>query len=109
MTSNDANSPGIRSSASTGRKRRKPSLASQAAKRTAKPVTKRDPKRSSAAILQAAIREFADKGMDGARVDIIARRAGINKRMLYHYYGDKEALYLAVLEDGYMSIRRDEA
>ncbi len=47
--------------------------------------------------------------MDGARVDIIARRAGINKRMLYHYYGDKEALYLAVLEDAYTSIRRDEA
>ncbi len=46
--------------------------------------------------------------MDGARVDVIARRAGINKRMLYHYYGDKDALYLAVLEDAYRSIRRAE-
>lgn len=93
------------SPAGEGRKKRKPAAADQAAK----PVSKRNPKRTSAAILQAAVREFTEKGLDGARVDIIARRAGINKRMLYHYYGDKEALYLAVLEDAYTSIRRDEA
>ncbi|WP_181705215.1 TetR family transcriptional regulator [Chthonobacter rhizosphaerae] len=65
----------------------------------------RNPERTAASILAAAIREFAEKGFDGARVDVIARRAGTNKRMLYHYYGDKEALYLRVLEEAYGSIR----
>ena len=45
----------------------------------------------------AAFKEFAAKGLAGARVDIIARRASINKRMLYHYFGDKEALFQEVL------------
>jgi TetR/AcrR family transcriptional regulator len=48
-------------------------------------------------ILEAALQEFADKGFAGARVDAIARRARINKRMLYHYFGDKEGLFRAVL------------
>jgi AcrR family transcriptional regulator len=43
-----------------------------------------------------------------ARVDAIAERAGINKRMLYHYFGDKEQLYLAVLEEAYVGIRTAE-
>ena len=59
----------------------------------------RDPERTRAAILAAATREFAEKGLGGARVDSIALRAGTNKRMLYHYFGDKEALYLVVLEN----------
>jgi len=41
-------------------------------------------------------------------VDAIAERAGTNKRMLYHYFGDKEALYLAVLEAAYTKIRSAE-
>jgi AcrR family transcriptional regulator len=41
-------------------------------------------------------------------VDRIARRAGTNKRMLYYYFGDKEALYLAVLEAAYARIRTEE-
>jgi TetR/AcrR family transcriptional regulator len=45
----------------------------------------------------AAFKEFAAKGFAGARVDTIARRASINKRMLYHYFGDKEALFREVL------------
>lgn len=65
----------------------------------------RNPERTAASILTAATREFAEKGFDGARIDVIARRAGTNKRMLYHYYGDKEALYLRVLEEAYGSIR----
>ena len=52
--------------------------------------------------------EFAAKGFGGARVDAIALRAGTNKRMLYHYFGDKEALYLAVLEEAYRQIRDAE-
>src|SRR5579871_4923090 len=69
----------------------------------------RDPKRTSAAILAAAVREFTEKGYGGARVDGIAKRAGANKRMLYHYFGDKEALYLAVLEGAYVGIRAAES
>jgi AcrR family transcriptional regulator len=68
----------------------------------------RDPERTRAAILAAATHEFAEKGIGGARVDAIARRAGSNKRMLYHYFGDKEALYLAVLEAAYAGIRSAE-
>ena len=49
----------------------------------------RDPERTSAAILEAATREFAEKGFGGARVDSIAARAGTNKRMLYHYFGER--------------------
>jgi TetR/AcrR family transcriptional regulator len=59
-------------------------------------------------ILDAATAEFAAKGLAGARVDEIAHRAGINKRMLYHYFGNKEALWLAVLEEAYLHIRNEE-
>jgi TetR/AcrR family transcriptional regulator len=69
---------------------------------------KRDPERTSAAILEAAVAEFSQRGYDGARIDGIARRAGINKRMLYHYFGSKEGLYLAVLEGRYAAIRSAE-
>src|SRR5438067_8310551 len=57
----------------------------------------RNPERTQQRILQAAFKEFAAKGFAGARVDSIARRASINKRMLYHYFGDKEALFREVL------------
>jgi AcrR family transcriptional regulator len=53
-----------------------------------------------ARILQAAGSEFACRGPFGARVDAIARAAGMNKRLLYHYVGDKEALFAAVVERG---------
>jgi TetR/AcrR family transcriptional regulator len=59
-------------------------------------------------ILEAATTEFAEKGLAGARVDEIARRACVNKRMLYHYFGNKEALWLAVLEQAYLHIRSEE-
>ena len=57
----------------------------------------RDPRRTQERILAAAVSEFSAKGFSGARVDAIARRASINKRMLYHYFGDKERLFRAVL------------
>ena len=59
-------------------------------------------------ILEAAIEEFARFGLGGARVDRIARRAGANKRMLYYYFGDKDGLFLAALEDRYAHIRNAE-
>ncbi len=68
----------------------------------------RDPERTRASILAAATKEFAENGIGGARVDAIAERAGTNKRMLYHYFGDKEQLYLAVLEEAYIGIRSAE-
>src|SRR5438128_6417175 len=54
---------------------------------------KRDPAGTQQRILTAALNEFAKKGFAGARVDEIARRARVNKRMLYHYFGNKEDLY----------------
>jgi len=57
----------------------------------------RDPERTQRRILAAALHEFALHGFAGARVDTIARRAGSNKRMLYHYFTDKAGLFSAVL------------
>jgi TetR/AcrR family transcriptional regulator len=57
----------------------------------------RNPQQTQQRILEAALEEFAAKGFAGARVDVIAGRAHINKRMLYHYFGDKEGLFREVL------------
>jgi TetR/AcrR family transcriptional regulator len=56
-------------------------------------------------ILDAATKEFAAKGFDGARVESIAREAGVNINLVYHYYGKKEALFIAVMEEAYVTIR----
>lgn len=65
----------------------------------------RDSDRTRADILQAATREFADQGYSGARVDEIAANTSTTKRMIYYYFGGKEGLYLAVLENAYLHIR----
>jgi TetR/AcrR family transcriptional regulator len=59
-------------------------------------------------ILAAAEVEFAEKGLAGARVDVIAEESGLNKQMIYYYYGSKEDLYLAVLERAYTAMRQSE-
>ncbi|HEY2329698.1 MAG TPA: helix-turn-helix domain-containing protein, partial [Verrucomicrobiae bacterium] len=70
----------------------------------------RDPERTRRRILGAALKEFAAHGFSGARVDAIARRAASNKRMLYHYFGDKKGLFRAVLRHNISErIRRVEA
>jgi TetR/AcrR family transcriptional regulator len=69
---------------------------------------RRDPDRTREAILIAAQHEFATKGLSGGRVDEIARRACANKRMIYHYFGNKEGLYLAALERVYEDLRGTE-
>jgi AcrR family transcriptional regulator len=74
-----------------------------------KAAATRDPERTSRAILAAAVKEFAERGYGGARIDAIAARAHANKRMIYHYFGNKERLYLAVLEGAYVGIRSAEA
>ena len=76
--------------------------------RPAAPPRRRDPERTRATILRAATAEFAAKGIGGARVDAIAARAGANKRMIYHYFGNKQLLYLSVLERMYEEIRDAE-
>src|SRR2546426_11912650 len=63
-------------------------------------TSSRDPERTRQRILRAARREFVAKGFAGARVDAIARAASVNKRMLYHYFGNKEALFRAILREG---------
>ena len=69
---------------------------------------RRDPAATRGKLLAAARREFASSGLAGARVDEIAARAGVNKQLVYHYFGDKDALYLAVLEWVYEEIRAQE-
>jgi TetR/AcrR family transcriptional regulator len=69
---------------------------------------RRDPVATQKKLLTAARREFAKSGLAGARVDEIAERAGVNKQLVYHYFGDKDALYLAVLEWVYDEIRTQE-
>jgi TetR/AcrR family transcriptional regulator len=69
---------------------------------------RRNPAATRQKLLAAARREFAASGLAGARVDEIAARAGVNKQLVYHYFGDKDALYLAVLEWVYEEIRAQE-
>ena len=82
---------------------------------TAKPKTvkvaeprSRDADRSQLAILLAARDEFAQHGLGGARVDRIAERADVNKRLIYYYFKSKDELFLAVLENAYADIRDAE-
>lgn len=68
----------------------------------------RDPERTRADVLAVATEVFADSGYSGARIDEIARRTRTTKRMIYYYFGGKEQLYLAVLEEAYRGIREAE-
>jgi AcrR family transcriptional regulator len=68
-----------------------------------------DPERTRANILEVAEREFGDKGLAGARIDEIAELTRTSKRMIYYYFGSKEGLYLAVLEESYRRTREVEA
>ena len=65
----------------------------------------RDPDLTRRVILEAATTEFANKGYAGASVNVIAAAANVNKRMLYHYFGKKDDLYLVVLERAYAHLR----
>jgi TetR/AcrR family transcriptional regulator len=60
-------------------------------------------------LLAAARSAFAESGLEGARVDDIAHRAGVNKQLVYHYFGSKDELYTAVLEQVYSEIRSRES
>jgi AcrR family transcriptional regulator len=69
----------------------------------------RDPEATRKRIVLAARTEFAQRGLGGARVDQIAARAKTNKRMLYHYFGNKDALFRHTLEEAYSAFRKAEA
>ena len=68
-----------------------------------------DPARTMAEILAVATQEFANKGLSGARIDEIAAATRTSKRMIYYYFGSKEGLYIAVLEDAYRRMRSIES
>jgi len=68
----------------------------------------RNPERTKARLLKAAREEFSQHGLSGARVGVIAESAGVNKQLLYYYFGDKEKLYAQVLEAAYSELRVGE-
>jgi AcrR family transcriptional regulator len=72
------------------------------------PDRQRDADRSQAAILKAATEEFAEFGLGGARMDRLATRAKLDKKLIYYYFGDKDTLFQAVLEGAYRDIRAAE-
>ena len=86
------------------RSRRSPSRAG-ARQPTPRLGTRGQPEESRAAILQAAVAEFAEHGIAGARTDAIARAAHVNKALLYYYFRDKDALYEAVLHHVFSGLR----
>jgi AcrR family transcriptional regulator len=82
--------------------------ADRGAARSERPERQRDPERTRADLLVVATRVFAEDGYSGARVDEIAEQTRTTKRMIYYYFGGKEQLYLAVLDNAYRGIREAE-
>ena len=72
------------------------------------PYRRRDAAATRERVLQAALAEFCEKGFGGARTAQIAARAECNIRMLYHYFGNKEGIYVAALEHVYAQLRAEE-
>jgi AcrR family transcriptional regulator len=68
-----------------------------------------DPERTMADIIEVATHEFSEKGLAGARIDVIAEAMRTSKRMIYYYFGSKEGLYIRVLEEAYRRIRQIES
>ena len=94
----------------TPRKRTRIKTARNAgAKAAVKPAPRtNDPDRTMADIIDVATREFSEKGLAGARIDVIAEAMRTSKRMIYYYFGSKEGLYIAVLEEAYRRMRQIE-
>ncbi len=85
--------------------RRSPSIRRAPISRAPRFGTRGQPEESRAAILQAAVCEFAAHGIAGARMDAIAKTAHVNKALLYYYFQDKDALYEAVLDHVFSGLR----
>jgi AcrR family transcriptional regulator len=88
---------------------RRPRARATAAKAPVATTRTNDPERTMAGILEVATREFAEKGLAGGRIDEIAAATQTSKRMIYYYFGSKEGLYVAVLEESYRRMRSIEA
>jgi AcrR family transcriptional regulator len=89
---------------------RKPVAKPAAARAKAVPASRtNDPVRTMTGILEVATQEFASKGLSGGRIDAIAEATRTSKRMIYYYFGSKEGLYLAVLEESYRKMRQIES
>jgi TetR/AcrR family transcriptional regulator len=73
--------------------------------RKAPRISRESSRKTREMILDGALAEFSEKGFDGARIDEIALRAGVNKNLLYHHYGSKDGLFTALLERTYETIR----
>jgi AcrR family transcriptional regulator len=90
--------------------KRKSAAKPAAAKARAVPASRtNDPVRTMTGILEVATQEFASKGLSGGRIDAIAEATRTSKRMIYYYFGSKEGLYLAVLEESYRKMRQIES
>ena len=100
--------PAGRPPARSGRSRAGQRAARQRAAAVRKRAQKRRPDKSREGILAAAVVEFSTHGLHGARVDAIAHLARANKRMIYHYFGNKDDLYLAALERVYADRRASD-
>jgi len=72
-----------------------------------RPVVRESSRKTQEILLNAALREFSEKGYDGARVDQIALLTGLNKNVLYHHFSSKDRLFAAVLERTYTVIRKN--
>jgi AcrR family transcriptional regulator len=88
----------------------RPSAAGRGSRRAPKEAARtHDPERTRTGILEVAYAEFSEKGLAGARIDEIAAATRTSKRMIYYYFGNKEGLYVAVLEEAYRRMRKIEA
>src|SRR5262245_61703388 len=83
--------------------------AAKPGRKSAKSERGHDPEATKRDILEVATDEFARNGLAGSRIDEIAERTRTSKRMIYYYFGDKDGLYLAVLQNAYSRIRGIEA
>ena len=90
---------------STTKQRLPPSQSRLGRPRTPRLGTRGRPEESRSSILNAAVAEFAEHGIAGARTDAIARAAHVNKALLYYYFKDKDALYEAVLDHVFSGLR----
>jgi TetR/AcrR family transcriptional regulator len=77
----------------------------QVAAQPGTPAPRQRSQKTREMILAGALAEFSQKGFDGARIDEIALRAGVNKNLLYHHFGSKDGLFSALLERTYDTIR----
>jgi len=85
-----------------------PAAVDAGAAQAAKAPRVNDSEQTKRDIIAVATEEFASKGLAGARIDEIAARTRTSKRMIYYYFGGKEGLYVAVLEQAYRDIRHIE-